>query len=149
MAYDANLADRIRTVLVRRRGITEKRMFGGLSFLSGGKMATGVIGKKLVVRVPVDQTARYLKNRHTRPMDFTGRSLAGFIYVMPDGYKRTSNLKKWVTLSVTHVATLAPAKKKPPGRTPPKATSWIRRAAKGSQPKRVKQRVRKRTARKS
>ena len=120
MAYYDHLADRVRNILVRRRGITEKLMFGGLSFMAGGKMACGVIGKKLVVRIPPDQTALYLKRQHTRPMNFTGRSLAGFLYVVPDGYKKSADLKKWVTLSVSHVATLKPAKRKPARKKPAK-----------------------------
>jgi len=96
MAYDEALADRVKALLKGKRSVTEKKMFGGLCFLVNGNMACGVEKKKLVVRVgPVDYE-KCLKQKHVRKMDFTGKPLKGFIYVMPDGLRRTDSLNKWV-----------------------------------------------------
>lgn len=79
MAYDERLAERVRKSLVRRRGISEKKMFGGLCFLANGHMCRGVIGKDLVVRVGPKAYEASLKTPGARPMDFTGRPLRGLV----------------------------------------------------------------------
>ena len=88
MAYDEKLADRVREVLQRRRGVSEKKMFGGLAFLVNGHMACGVQGDDLMVRVGPDAYDAALKKAGTRPMDFTGRPLKGMVYVGPRGHRR-------------------------------------------------------------
>jgi len=80
MAFDERLAQRIRQILKGARGVTEKRMFGGLCFLVRGKMCCGVERDHLVVRVGPEQYERALSKPHARPMDFTGRPLKGFVY---------------------------------------------------------------------
>ena len=77
MAYNKELAARVRTALVDSSAITEKKMFGGLSFLLGGKMCCGVIDDNLVVRVGPDGYEDALAQPNARPMDFTGRPMAG------------------------------------------------------------------------
>ncbi|MDH3625981.1 MAG: TfoX/Sxy family protein, partial [Myxococcales bacterium] len=72
MAYDEKLAGRVREVLARRRGVTEKKMFGGLSFLVNGHMCCGIVGDDLMVRVGPDAYEGALKKKGARPMDFTG-----------------------------------------------------------------------------
>lgn len=71
-------------------------MFGGLCFMVNGNMACGVEKKKLVIRVSSDDYEKFLKQKHVRKMDFTGKPLKGFLYVMPDGLRRTDSLQKWV-----------------------------------------------------
>ena len=75
MAYNEDLAHRVREALADRNGVTEKKMFGGLSFMMGGNMACGILKDDLVVRVGPDSHEKALANRHARPMDFTGRGL--------------------------------------------------------------------------
>ncbi len=66
MAFDERLADRIRTALGRRKGLTEKRMFGGIGFLVNGNMCCGVHKAEMIVRIAPDETATALKQAHTR-----------------------------------------------------------------------------------
>jgi hypothetical protein len=96
VAYDEKLAERIRGVLRDRFGITERRMMGGLMFLCRGRMCGGVIGPDLVARVSRDAMPAVLRRAHVRPMDFTGRPLAGFVYVAPPGVRRRANLQAWL-----------------------------------------------------
>lgn len=100
MAYDENLADRVKGLLKTRRSVIEKKMFGGLCFMVNGNMACGVEKDKLVVRVGPDDYERLLKQKHVRKMDFTGKPLKGFIYVMPESLHRANFLQKWVDRGV-------------------------------------------------
>ncbi|HSF14546.1 MAG TPA: TfoX/Sxy family protein [Vicinamibacteria bacterium] len=106
MPYDEKLAERVREVLGRRRGVTEKKMFGGVCFLVNGNMACGVEKENLMVRVGPEQYERALSKSSTRPMDFTGRALKGFVYVSPPGYRTTAALKKWVDLGASFARSL-------------------------------------------
>jgi hypothetical protein len=108
MAFDEKLASRVRTVLARRRELVEKKMFGGLAFLTGGHMFCGVIGEDLVVRVGPKAWADALARRHTRPMDFTGKPLTGYVYVAPPGLRTASSLKAWVERGLAFARTLPP-----------------------------------------
>ena len=108
MAYDERLAARVRSVLARRHGVTEKKMFGGVTFLVRGNMSCGIVGNELMVRVgPVKHQAA-LSRRHAREMDFTGKSLRGYVYVAAAGLRRLDVLRSWVDLGVTFARTLPP-----------------------------------------
>ena len=96
MAYDEQLAERVRKALARRRNITEKKMFGGLSFLQNGKMLCGVLKDLLVVRLGPEEAGELLKKPHVRPMDFTGRAMKGFLYVERGGTKSAAQLAGWI-----------------------------------------------------
>ena len=111
MTYDEKLADRIRKTLGRRKGVVEKNMFGGVSFLLNGKMCCGVLKNILVVRVNPEQSDALLKKPHVRPMDFTGRPMKGFLYVSSDGYKTDKNLLRWVERGFDYAASLIFQKK--------------------------------------
>ena len=106
MAYDEDLAARLRTTLKRRRGIEEKKMFGGLAFLLDGKMFCGVVGKDLVLRLGESGATKALGRAHTREMDFTGRALKTMIYVAPAGYRREADLRRWVSRATEYVKSL-------------------------------------------
>ena len=108
MAYDENLARRVRQVLKGRRGISEKKMFGGLAFMVNGHMACGVIGEDLMVRVGPDAYDAALKKAGARPMDFTGRPMKGMIYVGPQGYRRKPSLEAWVKQGLSFARSLPP-----------------------------------------
>lgn len=108
MAFSEPLADRVRTVLARRRGIDEKRMFGGVAFLVNGHMFCGVNKDDLVVRVGPDAWAEALSRKHARPMDFTGRPLSGYVYVAPQGVRTAPSLKSWVDRGLKFARTLPP-----------------------------------------
>ena len=108
MAYDEHLAARVRQILKRRRGISEKKMFGGLAFLVRGNMCCGLNGDELMVRVGPDAHVTALKRRHAREMDFTGRALKGYVYVSRAGVRTTAALRSWVDQSVTFARALPP-----------------------------------------
>lgn len=115
MAYDERLSERVRAALARERGVSEKKMFGGLSFLLHGNMCCGVAGEKLVLRLGPDEAAETLKKKHTKPMDFTGKPLKSMVYVMPAGTRTSASVKSWVSQAVGYAAALpkkAAAKKK-------------------------------------
>jgi hypothetical protein len=97
MAYDEQLADRIRKVLRTRSDITERKMFGGLAFLCLGRMCCGINGCDLMVRIPDDEFDVVLRNRYVRPMDFTGKPLRGFVYVSPPGFRTLAALRGWLS----------------------------------------------------
>lgn len=106
MAYDEAFAERVKAVLKSRRSVTEKKMFGGLCFMVNGNMACGVEKNKLVVRIGPDNYEKTLKQKHVRKMDFTGKPLKGFIYVMPAGLSRADSLKKWVDRGILFAQSL-------------------------------------------
>jgi len=97
MAYDKQLANRIRQAFGGRHDITERKMFGGLAFLCRGRMCCGIVGRDLMVRVPDDEFDGVLRGRHVRPMDFTGRPLRGFVYVSPPGFRTAAALRTWLS----------------------------------------------------
>jgi TfoX/Sxy family transcriptional regulator of competence genes len=108
MPYDEKLAERVRKILGAKRGVTERKMFGGLAFLERGLMCCGIAGRDLMVRVPLDRYEAALARPHARPMDFTGRPMRGFLFVAPAGVRTEAALRRWVEASRAYVATLPP-----------------------------------------
>jgi TfoX/Sxy family transcriptional regulator of competence genes len=106
MAYDTNLAERIRRAVATRRGVTEKAMFGGLAFLLDGKMFCGISKSDLMVRVGPDRHDEALGRPHVRPMDFTGRPMKGYVFVGPEGCRTQRMVESWVERGATFVATV-------------------------------------------
>src|SRR2546430_12025593 len=96
MAYDEELAHRVREQLAGERGITEKAMFGGLAFLLQGNMSVGLSsGGELMVRVGPDGTDAALARPHTRLFDMSGRPRRGWFLVAPGGVRTGSHLPAW------------------------------------------------------
>ncbi len=116
MAFDEELAQRVRRALDGRVDVEEKRMFGGLAFMVRGHMTCGVVGSTLMVRVDAGDEPRLLAERHVRPMDFTGRPLKGFLYVDPPGTASAPALRKWVGRAVAFTES-KPRKPKASART--------------------------------
>ena len=106
MVYNEQLADKIRTVIARRKGLTEKKMFGGEAFMLNGNMFCGVVRDDLLVRVGAERNEEALALPNARPMDFTGKPMKGFIYVDSKGWSKHAVLKKWVDMGVENVSTL-------------------------------------------
>ena len=106
MVYDERLAERIRKTLGKNKNISEKHMFGGLSFMYGKKMLCGVLKDDLVLKMSPEQCEDALKKPNVRPMDFTGRPMKGFVYVNQKGCKSEKELKKWVDLSLNHAKSI-------------------------------------------
>jgi TfoX/Sxy family transcriptional regulator of competence genes len=109
MAYDEELAHRIRAVLADEDGVTEKAMFGGLAFMVGGNMAVGVAStSELMVRVGREGTDEALARPHTRLFDMSGRPMRGWILVAQEGVKTKRQLAPWVQRGVRFARTLPP-----------------------------------------
>lgn len=132
MAYDEELADRVRKAAGSRAGLSEKAMFGGLAFLQGGKVFCGVLKDDLMVRVGPEAYEPTLREPHVRPMDFTGRPMKGYVFVGPDGCRTEASVAAWIERGAGFVVTLAkekPAAKKTSTSTKPTATKTEKRAS--------------------
>lgn len=109
MAYDEDLAERVRELLAMTAGVDEKRMFGGLSFLVHGHMAVCVSGAGgLMVRVPAEDTAALLTRAHVEPMIMAGRETRGWVRVAAAGVTTKRQLQPWVTRGVEYASSLPP-----------------------------------------
>lgn len=106
MAYDEGLAERVRDVLADQPNVTEKRMFGGLAFLIGGKMGVGIVKDQLMVRVGPEAYEKRVREPQARKMDFTGRPMKGFIYVAPKGFESDTDLRRWVGYGLAYASSL-------------------------------------------
>jgi TfoX/Sxy family transcriptional regulator of competence genes len=107
VAYDENLAARVRTLLTGRTDVTERKMFGGLTFMVAGHMCCGVNGDELIVRLDPGHEDKALARPHARPMDFTSRPMRGFVTVQPEGLKG-AQLNQWVREAVARAESLPP-----------------------------------------
>ncbi|WP_204080412.1 TfoX/Sxy family protein [Mycobacterium riyadhense] len=109
MAYDTDLANRIRELLASQPGVDEKRMFGGLAFLIGGHLAVAVSGQGgLLVRVPPADTEKLLTRQYVSPMVIAGRETRGWLRVAADGVKTKRQLASWVKYGAGYAGSLPP-----------------------------------------
>ncbi len=111
MAYDEELDRRVSSVVGDDLTITTKKMFGGVCYLCNGNMALGITGDDLMVRVGPERWEALLAEPNVREMDFTGRSMRGFVFVAADGLERDEDLERWVNIGVDFADSLPP---KPP-----------------------------------
>jgi TfoX/Sxy family transcriptional regulator of competence genes len=110
MAYDEDLANRIRELIAGDPGVTEKRMFGGLAFLVDGNMAIAASSKGgLMVRVEPDETDALVAKPHARPFEMRGREMQGWLRVDAEGVRTKRQLEPWVKRGVGYARSL-PAK---------------------------------------
>ncbi len=112
MAFDEKLADRIREAIVDMPNVEEKYMFGGVCFMVNDKMCVGVIKDEMMCRIDPALVDEVLEQRGCRPMDFTGKSMKGFVYVSEEGLKRKRDLDYWIALSLEYNPTAKASKKK-------------------------------------
>lgn len=108
MAADEGTVQRVRELLAGRHDVDERRMFGGLAFMVAGNMLCAVSSDHLMVRVGKDAHEEALARPHARPMDFTGRPMAGFVLVEPAGYADDADLEGWLARALAFVGTLPP-----------------------------------------
>jgi TfoX/Sxy family transcriptional regulator of competence genes len=110
VAYDERLADRIRELVAGEAGLTEKKMFGGLSFLIGGNMAVAASGQGgILVRVDPAESDGLVSTTNARVMEMRGRAMRGWLRVDSDDIRTESELAGWVELGTAY-ARLLPAK---------------------------------------
>jgi hypothetical protein len=109
MAYDEDLANRIRELIGAADGVSEQRMFGGLAFLIGGRIAVAVRGQGgLLVRVEPDQTDALLKKPHVRSFEMRGREMQGWLSVGDEAVRTGRQLETWVSRGVAYARSLPP-----------------------------------------
>ena len=107
MAYDEELAHRLREQLAGEEGVTEKAMFGGLAFLLNGNMAVTVSSRGgLMVRVGAEAADEALVRPHTKQIEMRGRPMTGWIHVAAEGVKTKRELGAWVRRGVELTRTL-------------------------------------------
>ena len=109
MAYDEELANRIRELVTGEPDLTEKRMFGGLAFLIGGNMSVAASGQGgLMVRVDPDETEALAEKPHAQPMVMRGREMKGWLRVDDEGVRTKRELEPWVRRGVAYARSLPP-----------------------------------------
>jgi TfoX/Sxy family transcriptional regulator of competence genes len=109
VAYDEDLANRIRELIATAGDVTEKRMFGGLAFLIGGHMSVSVSGKGgLLLRCDPAETDVLLGKPHAGPFEMRGRVMEGWLRVDPEGVQTKRQLERWVARGVGYARSLPP-----------------------------------------
>jgi hypothetical protein len=106
MAFNESLAARIRRALGRKKGIEEKRMFGGVGYLLNGNLLVGVWKNSLCVRLGPEQAEEALPEPHVREFDITGRPMKGWVLVGPEGAQGDDQLQGWILRALKFVKTL-------------------------------------------
>jgi TfoX/Sxy family transcriptional regulator of competence genes len=111
MAYDEDLANRIRELIAGEPGVTEKRMFGGLAFLISGNMSVSASGQGgVLLRCDPAETDALLSKPHAHPFEMRGRVMDGWLRVDADGLRTKGQLERWVARGVAYARSL-PAKR--------------------------------------
>jgi TfoX/Sxy family transcriptional regulator of competence genes len=109
VAYDEDLANRIRELMAGEAGVTEKKMFGGLAFLVGGNMAVAASGQGgLMVRVEPAETDALVEKPHARRFEMRGRQMDGWLRVDDEGVRTKRQLEPWVRRGVAYARSLPP-----------------------------------------
>lgn len=119
MPFDEATADRLRAALAAELpepapSVEEKKMFGGLALMVGGHMCVGVIGDKAIARIGPERYAAAMGAPDTGPMDFTGRPMKGWLYLMPPLVNDPQRLRGFVAQAIAFVGSLGPPKPKKP-----------------------------------
>ena len=107
MAYDEDLANRIRELVATEAGVTEQRMFGGLAFLINGNMSVSASGQGgLLLRVDPAETDALLSEPHAQPFEMRGRTMQGWLRVDAEGLGTKGELERWVARGVVYARSL-------------------------------------------
>jgi TfoX/Sxy family transcriptional regulator of competence genes len=107
VAYDEDLASRIRELVSSEVGLTEKRMFGGLAFLINGNMSVSASSQGgLLLRVDPDETDALLQEPHAHPFEMRGRTMRGWLRIDPEGAQTKRELQRWVQRGVSYARSL-------------------------------------------
>jgi len=106
MAYSKALVERIRHLVSRRRGITEKKLFGCVCFLLNGNLLVGVWKDSLIARIGKDDYEAALLKAHVSEFDVTGKPMTGWVMVDPDGIDSDHQLNEWIDQAMVFVKSL-------------------------------------------
>ena len=113
MAFDVDLADRIREIVGVLPDVSEQRMFGGLAFLVGGNMAVAASGQGgVLVRVDPAQSDHLVATTAAEPMVMRGRPMAGWLRVEADAVRTKRQLERWVKIGTAFAGSLPPKRRK-------------------------------------
>jgi hypothetical protein len=113
VAFDEDLAFRIRALLSAHSAVTEQKMFGGLGFMINGNMAVGASGQGgILLRVPPESTAELVGRPHAGPFEMRGKPMEGWMRVTETGVESDADLAKWVAIGVDYAKSLPPKSKK-------------------------------------
>lgn len=116
MAYNEDLVNRVRESLVHCLNVEEKYMFGGMCFMVDGKMCVGVVKNELMCRLNPALVEDLLNDPACRPMDFTGKSMKGFVFVEEETCRSKKALEKWVQLCLDYNPLAKASAKKSPSK---------------------------------
>ena len=109
MAYDEDLANRIRELLADEQGVVEQKMFGGLAFLASGNMSVSASGQGgLLLRCDPEQTDALVEKPHAARFEMRGRAMDGWLRIDADGVRTKRELKRWVDVGVNYARSLPP-----------------------------------------
>ena len=108
MAYDEDLANRIREQLAAEDAVSEMEMFGGIAFLLSGNMAVGVNREDVMVRVGKEAAEDALRQPHARPFDMSARPMRAWVLVAPEGVRTDAELAGWVARGISFARSLPP-----------------------------------------
>ena len=108
MPFDEGLAQRVRDLTQAELSLSERKMFGGLCFMSSGHMCFGVLGDEIMVRVGPDAYEEALQLPNAREMDFTGQSMRGMVYVGSEGIAEDGQLEVWLRKGLSYTCSLPP-----------------------------------------
>ncbi len=117
---DEKLLDRIRPILQRRQGFSEKKMFGGICFMINGNLCVGTWKGSLIVRLDKQKHEQTQAEPHVKPMDITGKVMRGWALVEPAGIAADDDLQAWVRRAAKFAASLPPKWSAPEARETPK-----------------------------
>ena len=107
MAYDEELAERIRELLATDHDVTEKKMFGGLAFLIGGNMSVSASGQGgLLLRCDPEETEELIREPHVGRFEMRGRAMDGWLRVDPAAVETREQLERWVAVGVDYARSL-------------------------------------------
>jgi len=112
MAYNEQLADRVREHLSEQRRVEEKKMMGGLTFMVNSKMCVGILNDDLMVRIAPEEYEKALVRPGCREMNFTGKPMKGFVFVGDEGTKGKKQLDFWMSLALDFNKRAKSSKKK-------------------------------------
>jgi TfoX/Sxy family transcriptional regulator of competence genes len=113
MAFDEKLAARVRKLISpQNKNTEEKKMFGGLCFMVNDKMCIGVEKERLMVRIDPEKYEEAMKKEGSRPMDFTGKVMKGFVFVDAAAVTIKAKLEYWVNLAMSYNKIAKPSRKK-------------------------------------
>ncbi len=106
MAFDESLATRIRDALARKKGVEEKKMFGGICFLLHGNLPVGVWKDSLIARLGPDEGEAALREPNVRVFDITGKPMRNWVLVEPEGVEEDDQLNDWIQRATKFVGKL-------------------------------------------